>query len=158
LDIARENYVILLVIAAVAAIVMGLVFLRFRRRNVSPRIEPGQDVATAAQTLPAKPELPAAAMVPDAPPMPAPIVTIEPQPSDTVSNHGLERGYRGFKISLREKQPGLWVASISDTARSRKKPAEGRKLPTTHEYYQMPAALAEAKIMIDRLSRFGTRH
>ena len=157
MDIAQENYVILLVIAAVAAIVMGLVFLRFRQRNAAPRIEPGQGVAVIAPNLAVKAASPAAAAAPGSPPMPAPTVTIEPQPSDTVSSHGLERGYRGFKISLREKQPGLWVASISDTARSRKK-AEGRKLPTTHEYYQMPAALAEAKIMIDRLSRFSTRH
>ncbi|HXS07296.1 MAG TPA: hypothetical protein VN723_10935 [Rhizomicrobium sp.] len=157
MDIAQENYVILLAIAAVAAIVMGLVFLRYRHRNAAPRIEPGQGTV-AAQNPAVKSQLPTAAAAPDLTPMPAPIVTIEPQPSDTVSNHGLERGYRGFKISLREKQPGLWVASISDTTRSRKKSLEGRKLPTTHEYYQMPAALAEAKIMIDRLSRFSTRH
>src|SRR5690348_14011546 len=133
MDIAQENYVILLAIAAVAAIVMGLVFLRYRHRNAAPRIEPGQGVVAAAQNPAAKSQLPiAAAAAPDLSPMPAPIVTIEPQPSDTVSNHGLERGYRGFKISLREKQPGLWVASISDTTRSRKKSIEGRKLPTTH--------------------------
>ena len=156
MDISQENYIVLLIIAAVAAIVMGLIYLRFRHRNAAPRIEPGQRTIAAVQNPVAKPELPTVAAAPD--PAPAPALTIESEPSDRVSDHGLERGYRGFKISLREKQPGLWIASISDTARTRKKSAEGRKLSTTHEYYQLPAALAEAKIMIDRLSRFGAHH
>jgi len=68
-----------------------------------------------------------------------------------VASRAVEQGYRGFKIRLREKQPGLWVALIADGAiRNRKSGAEERKFLVTPEYYQFPAALAEARTMIDR--------
>ena len=57
--------------------------------------------------------------------------------------------YKGFKIGLAEKQPGLWIGIVMRQDGKRKKRA-AQEPWTTREFYQMPAALAEAKALVDR--------
>jgi hypothetical protein len=59
--------------------------------------------------------------------------------------------YKGFKIGLAEKQPGLWIGIV--TADGKKKKRLGQEPWTTREFYQRPAALAEAKALVDRGAR-----
>ena len=87
-------------------------------------------------------------------PLPAaPLVAIET--GDTKPATGplsaaiAERDYKGFRISVREKQPGLWIAAVTGL-HGRKRAATDI---STREFYQMPAALAEAKAIIDHMGR-----
>ena len=153
MDISQSLYAIIAgVILVLAVAIWGAV--RLRNRGASARIEPGMGTKSAGEDLVSRTLGPSIA---DAVPPPALDVVTEtkpetpPEPVSKPPDGAIEQGYKGFKIHLREKQPGLWVASIADsTPRTRKRSAEERKGSVTHEYYQLPAALAEAKIMIDR--------
>jgi hypothetical protein len=54
--------------------------------------------------------------------------------------------YKGFKIALAERQPGLWIGIVTADGKKKKRPEPW----TTREFYQRPAALAEAKALVDR--------
>jgi hypothetical protein len=70
------------------------------------------------------------------------------------------RDYKGFKICLNEKRPGLWIAAVSrpgisnqgrnQGARKKEDPAADSELWITPEFYQLSAALADARAAIDR--------
>jgi hypothetical protein len=71
------------------------------------------------------------------------------------------RDYKGFKICLNEKRPGLWIAAVSRSAakirgtksqdaKMKKNPAADSQLWITPEFYQLSAALADARAAIDR--------
>lgn len=150
MDVSQYLYVILIGVVLFAVGVIWIV-ARARARAGILRIEPGiaQNENPVPRTeMPPKRDL-AAGPEAAAPALEGTAGAIVEMPAESVSKtpeRPLEQGYKGFKIQLREKQPGLWVASIAD-ARNRKKAADAS---LTHEYYQMPAALAEAKVLIDR--------
>ncbi len=66
------------------------------------------------------------------------------------------RDYKGFKICLSEKRPGLWIAAVSrqggrnQGARKRKGAVKDSELWVTPEFYQLSTALATARAAIDR--------
>ena len=150
MDVSQYLYA---AVVGVIVVVVGVVWLVARARNrigVS-RIEPGMGSGIRNETPVAPAATPGKSVVP---PVPAPNISTDnnrpempPETASKVPEGTLEQGYKGYRIRLREKEPGLWIASIAD-ARARKKQAEDRS--STGEYYQMPAALAEAKVMIDR--------
>jgi hypothetical protein len=150
LDVSQYLYAVLVGVVLFAVGVVWIV-ARVRGRVGTLRIEPiaqnespvPRTEVTAKKDFPGGPEAVPVSVLEDA------AGTIVEMPAESVSmipERPLEQGYKGFKIQLCEKQPGLWVASIAD-ARNRKKAADAS---LTHEYYQMPAALAEAKGIIDR--------
>ena len=103
---------------------------------------PGRgDLALLGGTFegPAEPEYPPVALA-DA---------IEPDLGRLASGAAIACDYKGFKIGLAEKQPGLWIGIVM--RQDGKKKTRQRPEPwTTGEFYQMPAALAEAKALVDR--------
>ena len=149
IHVPQYLYVILVVVMLVVA---AAVWMLARNSDGSMRIEPGEggepvrnhSASRASVSVPSPSVTPPAALA----------ETKTETLSESTTNppdRGLEQGYKGYKIQLQEKQPGLWIASIADISpRSRKRQAEDRKPSITHEYYQLPAALAEAKVMIDR--------
>ena len=94
------------------------------------------------------------------PPLEAsPVTTGNGEPKHTAAPSAAitERDYKGFRISVREKQPGLWIAAVTGP-RGRKRPDRTADI-STREFYQMPAALAEAKAIIDSMGRsLAPRH
>lgn len=158
LDISQSLYPIL----AGVLLVLAAAAWMFVRRNGggASRIEPIMDTAATERRLAIVEQGSASvdAALPAIPDGVAEPKVEAPAPSITAtSDRAIEQGYRGFRIRLREKQPGLWVALIADGApRARKKGADDRKILATSEFYQFPAALAEAKTMIDR--RLAARH
>ena len=159
MDVSQYLYAALIGAVVVASAAVWLV-LRLRNRGGPLRIEPGmgtqpQDEGQVSNTvILTGPGEDASPMADD----PTGAKTeLLPEIANQVPERPIEQGYKGFKIQLREKQPGLWVAFIADsTSRNRKKQAEDRRASVTHEYYQFPAALAEAKVLIDR--RLAARH
>jgi hypothetical protein len=157
LDVSQYLYAAVIGAILVVAAAVWLV-LRLRSRGGLLRIEPGmgtqpQDEGQASNTVMSNgPDEDASPMGDDL----TGAVTAPPSEiANKVPERPIEQGYKGFKIQLREKQPGLWVASIADsTSRNRKRQSDRGSI--THEYYQMPAALAEAKVLIDR--RLAARH
>ena len=87
---------------------------------------------------------------PDYPPVAlADAAAAEPDLGRLVSGAAIACDYKGFKIGLAEKQPGLWIGIVM--RQDGKKKTRLRPEPwTTGEFYQMPAALAEAKALVDR--------
>jgi len=152
LDVPQYLYAILVGVVLVAVLAAWIV-VRVRNRVGSLRIEPGMGTASSGtldETPIARPQAPASpTMRPVADIVTAPQPDMPSTPLEKLPNGVIEQGYKGFRISLREKQPGLWVASIFDSARNRRRSAEDRKMPVTREHYHMPGALAEAKGMID---------
>lgn len=150
MDVSQYLYAVLVGVVLFAVGVIWIV-ARARSRVGSLRIEPGitSDSPVPRTDMPAKKDVAAS---PESVPVsvfenPAePLVEMPAEAMSKTPERPLEQGYKGFKIQLRETQPGLWVASIAD-ARNRKKAAEAA---LTREYYQLPAALAEAKVIIDR--------
>lgn len=61
-----------------------------------------------------------------------------------------EQEYKGFKIYLSEKQPGIWIAIVKRPS-DRKKTGRVKNAETwtSREFYQMQAALTEAKAVVD---------
>ena len=153
MDVPQSFYAIL-VGAVLVVMAATWAVVRLRKRGDDSRIEPSTEIRASGDDASPKAEAltaPAAIL----PPVPDGLTGVMPEsPSAEASGspeRAIEQGYKGFKIRLSEKQPGLWVASIADgEPRARKKPAEERKASLTHEYYQFPAALAEAKLLIDR--------
>jgi hypothetical protein len=151
LDVSQYLYAVLVGVVLFAVGVIWIV-ARVRGRAGSLRIEPGiaQDQSPVTRVeVPVKKNPPVGPEAAPALGLQDSAGTVVEMPAEAVGKNPerpLEQGYKGFKIQLREKQPGLWVASIAD-ARNRKKAADAS---LTHEYYQMPAALAEAKVIIDR--------
>ncbi len=149
MDASQYLYAILVGVVLFAVGVIWIV-ARARGRVGSLRIEPGMP---AEQGAGPRAEAPPKKDLSVAPDITSPIAegsgeaeAVAPVEMPSRSpERALEQGYKGFKIQLRETQPGLWVASIAD-ARNRKK----AEASLTHEYYQLPAALAEAKVLIDR--------
>lgn len=158
MDVSQYLYPAIVVAILVAVAVIWLV-MRLRNRGGAMRIEPGMGTQAPEESIVSRTELMAGSDNNAAPPMADMVMDtmMEPpaQPASKIPERPIEQGYKGFMIQLREKEPGLWVASIADsTSRSRKRPSERASI--THEYYQMPAALAEAKVLIDR--RLAARH
>ena len=151
MDVSQYLYAVLVGVVLFAVGVIWIV-ARARSRIGSLRIEPGvtsNERSVPRAEMPAKKDTPASPEIVPVPAFEDPAEPLMEMPSEAVSKNSerpLEQGYKGFKIQLRETQPGLWVASIAD-ARNRKKAAEAA---LTREYYQLPAALAEAKVIIDR--------
>lgn len=149
MDVSQYLYAILVGVVLLAVGVIWIA-LRMRGRAGALRIEPGiapTESPVPGAEMPARKDLPADPEAVLAPVLEDSVGTVvEMAAVSEIPERPLEQGYKGFKIQLREKQPGLWVASIAD-ARNRKKAADAS---LTHEYYQMPAALAEAKVIIDR--------
>jgi hypothetical protein len=161
LDVSQYSYAAFVGAVLVAIAAVWLV-LRLRNRGGPPRIEPGMGTKAQDESPVFKTEM---ASDPDDDETPAPVsdvlmdakTELSPEFANKVPDRPAEQGYKGFKIQLREKQPGLWVALIADsTPRNRKRQAEDRRASVTREYYQLPAALAEAKVLIDR--RLAARH
>ncbi len=80
----------------------------------------------------------------------------EPTPAESATGFApstsstVEQEYRGFKIRLNEKKPGLWIAIIMCPDGGKKKPQrKTAETWVTQEFYQVPAALADAKALID---------
>jgi hypothetical protein len=139
-------------IAASALLVLtaaGWLLAWWRQGDDASRLEPIMDAT--AEISPPFEENSVSVAAPAPPAMAAAAAEAQAMAAAPTANRAIEQGYRGFKIRLKEKQPGLWVALIADSAsRSRKSGAEDRKFLVTPEYYQFPAALAEARTMIDR--------
>lgn len=147
MDVSQYLYAAFIGVVVVA---IGVVWLiaRARNRNGVSRIEPGMGARDESPvTRTETPVRPAVAPVPASNISTAIRTETPPEAGGKDSSGAIEQGYKGYRIRLHEKEPGLWIASIAD-ARARKKQAEDRS--STGEYYQMPAALAEAKVMIDR--------
>lgn len=157
MDISQYLYIVIL-IAGLAT--MTAAWIIARRRHPGARIEPamgpaenfeedvsGTEMGQSFDDVPS----------PD-PDTSAPARKTLSLTTDKGPDRMFERDYKGFKIRVREKRPGIWVASVTDQVPgNRKKPAEARKIAITDEYYQEPAAIAEAEVMIDRLSRVAAR-
>ena len=144
----------------VVALIIGWTMVRARRLRLmaAERIEPGMqpDPEGLESARPAAgeeaTEAPLFPMEMEPQPAAPPVVTEtgEGKPSaGPVSAAIAERDYKGFRISVREKLPGLWIAAVSGP-RGRKRPVADI---STREFYQMPAALAEAKAIIDHMGR-----
>lgn len=85
---------------------------------------------------------------PDYPPI-TDAIPARPDLGRLASGAAIACEYKGFKIGLAEKQPGLWIGIVMRQDGKKKKRASQEPW-TTREFYQMPAALAEAKALVDR--------
>jgi hypothetical protein len=147
-----------------AALLAGLLILvwsirrRRQERLAIYRVEPGTAGAANGNPRPAQAaeslDAPAFAGAPPDYPRLTP-VDHKPSGSDAqalVAHPAAgARDYKGFKICLNEKRPGLWIAAVKRPGTRKKKgPVKDSELWITPEFYQLSAALADARAAIDR--------
>ncbi len=146
--------------ALLAALTLLIWSIRRRRRDrlAIYRVEPGNAGAADANPRPGRD-----AAIPDAPAFGH---GTPDYPRLTPADHKLSRfdaealaaqpaagarDYKGFKICLNEKRPGLWIAAVKRPGpRKKKGPVKDSELWITPEYYQLSAALTDAMTAIDR--------
>ena len=139
-----------LLIAAVA-IPRSIIRKRRSREALGPIVPGGADENTNETRISDPGELE------EAYPISSPAEFLEPTSVESATGFAsspgsaAEQEYRGFKICLNERKPGLWIAIIMRPD-GRKKKLQQKTVETwiTQEFYQVPAALADAKAFIDK--------
>ena len=139
-----------LLIAAVA-IPRSIIRKRRSQEGLGPVVPVGADENANETGISDRPELE------EAYPVSSPAEILEPTPVESATGSApspsstAEQEYKGFRIRLNEKKPGLWIAIVMRPDGRKKKPQQKTaETWITQEFYQVPAALADAKAFIDK--------